>query len=467
MISPQTNQPASKRSDSGFRWSRIATIAAREFRQTVFTKGFIFGAVLFPLVMFAVIGVMPFLLSSSPVPVSGTLVVADEDGSVARAMQTKLDQYKNGKSADPTKAIQDAMADGQAGDMNSLQSLADLPGSVDVIVRRVALDSDLASVREELQRGELLALIEIPAALLTKSPPAETDIVLLVPTTSPAKTTALFSRAAREATVIARVERTGMDLAQARALVREPKADTARLTKEGTQAKERTEMRFLIPGGFMLLMWIATFTSANQLLTTTIEEKSSKVIEVLLSAVSPLELLSGKIVGQSLVSLLMLLTYGGVGIAGLAFMTMLDIVPLSTLVLFLVWFLLAYFMVASIMAAVGSAVSDLREAQSLVAPAMGVIMIPLMLWLPITQDPTGRLATIMSFIPPAGPFVMVLRTTAAVEPIGNWQIAIALIVNAGTTIALVWIASRIFRVGVLMQGKPPTPRELLRWARTR
>lgn len=303
--------------------------------------------------------------------------------------------------------------------------------------------------------------------LLAANPPTGTDIVLLVPTNSPAKTTALFSRVAREATVIARVERTGADLAQARALVREPQADTARMTKEGTQAKEQTELRFLIPGGFMMLMWIATFTSANQLLTTTIEEKSSKVIEVLLSAASPLELLSGKILGQSLVSLLMVSTYGAAGIAGLAFMTMLDIVPLSTLVLFLVWFVLAYFMVASIMAAVGSAVSDLREAQSLVQPAMIALMIPLVLWLPITENPTGWLATIASFVPPAGPFVMVLRTTAAVEPIGFWQIAIALIVNAGATIALVWIASRIFRVGVLMQGKPPTPRELLRWARTR
>ena len=464
---PQSNQSASKRPDSGFRWSRIATIATREFRQTVFTKGFIFGAVLFPLVMFAVIGVMPFLMSSSPVPVSGTLVVADEDGSVARAMQKLFDQYKTGNNANSAQAIQDAIAAGQAGDVSSLQSLVDLPRSIDVIVRRVALDTDLAAVREEVQRGELLALIEIPASLLGANPSTVTDIVLLVPTTSPAKTTALFSRVSREATVIARVERTGMDLAQARALVREPKADTARLTKEGAQAKEHTEMRFLIPAGFMMLMWIATFTSANQLLTTTIEEKSSKVIEVLLSAVSPLELLSGKIVGQSLVSLLMLSTYGAAGIAGLAFMTMLDILPLSTLVLFLVWFLLAYFMVASIMAAVGSAVSDLREAQSLVQLPMIIMIIPLLLWMPITENPTGWPATIASFIPLAGPFVMVLRTTAAVEPISTWQIAIALIVNAGTTIALVWIASRIFRVGVLMQGKPPTPRELLRWARTR
>ena len=124
-------------------------------------------------------------------------------------------------------------------------------------------------------------------------------------------------------------------------------------------------------------------------------------------------------------------------------------------------------MVASIMAAVGSAVSDLREAQSLVQPAMIVMMIPLFLWLPISENPTGWLATVTSFVPPIGPFVMVLRTTGAVEPIPLWQISLALAVNGFSTIALVWIASRVFRIGVLMQGKPPTPMELLRWARTR
>jgi ABC-type Na+ efflux pump permease subunit len=239
------------------------------------------------------------------------------------------------------------------------------------------------------------------------------------------------------------------------------------LTSTGTKAKENLELRFMIPGGFMMLMWIAAFTSANQLLTTTIEEKSSKVIEVLLSATSPLELLAGKILGQGFVSLLMLSTYGAAGLAGLAFLTMLDIVPLSSLILFFLWFLLAYFMVASIMAAVGSAVSDLREAQSLVQPAMIVMMIPLLLWLPISENPTGWLATITSFVPPIGPFVMVLRTTGAVEPIPLWQIGLALAVNGFSTIALVWIASRVFRIGVLMQGKPPTPMELLRWARAR
>ena len=451
---------ASAASSSGFRLSRIMTIAWREFKHTVFTKGFIIGALAFPLVMFGLIGLMPLLVSDKPTPVTGTVVVADSDGAVAQAMAEAFRQYRE---PSPT-----AIATGSPFDEFDPDSLDAMGrGVVQVDISRVALDSDLAPIRSRVQEGSLLGLVEIPAGLLESNPSDDLEISLLVPSGSPTKTTALIERLAREATVVARVERSGGDLDATRALLRHPRSATARLNAEGNTAREDIKIRYFLPGAFMMLMWIAAFTSANQLLTTTIEEKSSKVIEVLLSAASPLELLAGKIAGQSLVSALMLSTYGVAGLSGLAMIAALDLVPISTLLLFIVWFVLAYLMVASIMTAIGSAVSDLREAQSLVQPAMIVMMVPLMLWLPISENPTGWLATVASFIPPCGPFVMVLRTTGAMEPIPEWQIAVALLVNAAATVGLVWAAARIFRVGVLMQGKPPTPRELIRWARAR
>jgi ABC-type Na+ efflux pump permease subunit len=223
----------------------------------------------------------------------------------------------------------------------------------------------------------------------------------------------------------------------------------------------------LVPMGFMMLLWITVFTSANYLLTTTIEEKGSRVMEVLLSAVSPMELLTGKLLGQAGVSLVMLVMYGAAGLGGLGAIAMLDVVPASHLLWFAVWFPVAYFMVAAIMAGIGSAVSDLREAQSLVGPAMIALMVPLILWLPIVENPNGALAVAFSFIPPASPFVNVLRLTAANEPVPLWQSLLALVVAVASVLALVWAGARIFRVGVLMQGKTPTPRELLRWIGTR
>jgi ABC-2 type transport system permease protein len=267
--------------------------------------------------------------------------------------------------------------------------------------------------------------------------------------------------------VRARVTGAGQDFDRLRTLMRSDRVQTSRVSPEGQVAHEFTELRMLVPMGFMMLLWIAVFTSANYLLTTTIEEKSSRVMEVLLSAVSPMELLTGKLLGQACVSAIMLLMYGAAGLGGLGAVAMLDVVPLSHIAWFAIWFPLAYFMVAAIMAGIGSAVSDLREAQSLVGPAMIALMVPLILWMPIVEYPNGALAVAFSFIPPASPFVMVLRLTAANEPIPVWQSILALVVATGSVAALVWAGARIFRVGVLMQGKTPTPRELLRWIRTR
>jgi ABC-2 type transport system permease protein len=157
--------------------------------------------------------------------------------------------------------------------------------------------------------------------------------------------------------------------------------------------------------------------------------------------------------------------YGGLGIAALTAAAMGDLVSPGMLVLMLVYFVMAYAFVSTMMASVGSAVNDLREAQSLVTPAMLLLMLPIMLWLPISEQPNGWVATISSFIPPAIPFVMVLRVTASNEPIATWQVALSMVWGFAWVGVFIWAGAKIFRVGVLMQGKPPTPRELLKWIR--
>jgi len=450
------------RTTSG-RMGRIRAIAAREFKQTVLTKSFIFGALVLPVVMIGVGALIPLLVGGTTPPVVGTLVVADKDGSVAEQMRLAFDAMRTARAMmAPSDMLPPPLPTSGFGSV----PMSDDP-PVDITVMRIALDSDLQREQARVQSGEILGLVEVPAALLQSVPPEGVDISVLVPTASPAKTTAMIGRIAREATVTARVAAAGGDLAAVRALLSPPSAATARVSNEGQRSTERLEIRMILPGAFMFLMWIASFTSANQLLTSTIEEKSSKVIEVLLSATSPLELLAGKILGQSLVSLVMLGMYGMAGMVGLTLLAVTDLVDVSTILLFVVWFLLGYFMCAAMMAAVGSAVSDLREAQTLVSPVMLLMMLPMMLWLPISENPTGILATVASFIPPIGPFVMVLRTTGALEGIPAWQVGAALLTNAVGAVGLVWLGARIFRIGILMQGKPPTPIELLRWARAR
>jgi ABC-2 type transport system permease protein len=135
------------------------------------------------------------------------------------------------------------------------------------------------------------------------------------------------------------------------------------------------------------------------------------------------------------------------------------------LILFLlVFFVLAYFTLASFMAAVGAAVNEMREAQALMTPVMLVIMVPWILWLPISRDPNSLLAIVLSFIPPVGNFVMLLRMTSTAPPPG-WQVGLSILVSAAGAVAAVWFASKIFRIGLLMFGKPPSFGTLIRWVR--
>jgi len=187
-------------------------------------------------------------------------------------------------------------------------------------------------------------------------------------------------------------------------------------------------------------------------------------MEVLLSAVSPLELMVGKILGQMCVGLVILVVYSGMGIASLfAFALQHQLDPMM-LVYLVVFFLIAFTTIASMMAAVGSAVNELREAQSLMTPLMLLIMLPWLLWMPISRAPNSMFATILSFVPGVNPFVMMLRLSGS-EPPPAWQPPVAILVGLVTVVVCAWGASKVFRVGVLMYGKPPNFRTLLRWIR--
>jgi ABC-2 type transport system permease protein len=204
--------------------------------------------------------------------------------------------------------------------------------------------------------------------------------------------------------------------------------------------------------------------SGQYLLTTTVEEKSNRVVEVLLSAASPMELMVGKILGQLCVGLLVLVLYLGLGILALLSFASLGLLDPVLIVFLLVFYLLAYLSIGAFMAAVGSAVNEMREAQGLMTPAMLVIMIPWFLWMPISQDPNSTIATVLSFIPPLSNFVIMLRLASTTPP-PLWQTLLSMVVGAAGGVASLWFAAKVFRIGLLMYGKPPTFGTLLRWVR--
>jgi len=116
------------------------------------------------------------------------------------------------------------------------------------------------------------------------------------------------------------------------------------------------------------------------------------------------------------------------------------------------------------MAAIGSAVNEMREAQGLMTPVMMIIMIPWFLWMPISRDPNSLLATVLSFVPPISNFVIMLRLASSTPP-PLWQTLLAIVAGAAGVYASLWFAAKVFRIGLLMYGKPPSFATLVRWAR--
>jgi len=218
-----------------------------------------------------------------------------------------------------------------------------------------------------------------------------------------------------------------------------------------------------IPYVMMMLMFMLIMATVNPLIHSVLEEKMQRIAEVLLASVRPSQLMFGKLLGALGVSGTMISFYIIAGLIAARYMNVSQSVPYHVLPWFAVYGISALFMFGSMFLAVGSACNDLKESQSMVMPLMLFILLPVFIWLPVIKEPTGSFATWMSFFPTFTPMLMLVRLASPVS-IPMWQPWVGLLGVALFTIASVWAAGRIFRVGILMQGKPPRPLDILRWA---
>jgi ABC-2 type transport system permease protein len=229
------------------------------------------------------------------------------------------------------------------------------------------------------------------------------------------------------------------------------------------EAEEENELRtFGIPAAAMFLLFMLVMTSAPQLMNQVLEEKMQRIAEVLVSAVTPFELMLGKLLGSAGVSMTLALCYlGGVAWAtnhwGVA-----HFVPLIVYVWFIVMMLFALLMYGSLFSALGSACSELRDAQSMMMPAMIILMVPLFAWTAVLESPNGTVAQVLTYFPTATPMVFLIRLLAPPGP-PVWEIFAALGMCIVTMLVLVWASGKIFRIGVLSQGQTPTFGKLISW----
>lgn len=459
-------------------------VAGREFMATVSTKGFVFGILLTPLVVVACILLIPKYMTKTPPKTQGEIVVVDPSGRIEATLADYLKPERFAERREKAKRDLDkktpeavrqqvkASPGGEAAFKNSIDAAL---GSVPHLsIVRLANGSNVEALKEPLKTPlpkpgsegmPRLAVIVLKGDAITPTPGSERlgTYDLFIRDKLDDRLVDDIAAGMKEALIAARLESTGLDPARMKALTTVERPDSVTVTATGDRETNEA-LNILIPAAFMILLLVSVMTSGQYLLTSTVEEKSTRVVEVLLSAVSATQLMTGKILGQMAVGFLVLVLYAGMAFAALVSFASAGLLDPALLAFLFVFYVLAYFSFASMMAAAGSAVNEMREAQSFMTPVMLLMMVPWLIWLPLTREPNSMLAVTLSFLPPFSNFVMLLRMSSVAPP-PLWQAMLAVVTSAAGAVVLVWVAAKIFRVGLLMFGKPPTFATLVKWAR--
>jgi ABC-2 type transport system permease protein len=434
---------------------RTIRLALREYLAAVKTKGFIISLVLVPILMSGSIIAM-VLLKDQVDTTDRELVILDHSGVVGESLIAAAEKRNETEVWDPEDESKKLRP-------TYLFELVE-PDLTDPQGQRLALS-------DQVRQGELSGFLEIGPEALHPGDDKELSRIayhaenavlddlrdwLGWPVNSQLRRT--------------RLTELGVDPDQAEGAFTWLSIDAMGLTSldrssgEVQQAEKSNEGIALgIPLALVMMMFMMIMMGAVPLLNSVMEEKTQRIAEVLLGSISPFGFMMGKVLAGVALSLTGMIVYalGGFGVAW--FRGAADVFPMEMMPWFFSFMVLAILMIGSSMAALGSACNDPKEAQSLTLPAMLPVMIPMFVLMPVLKEPTSTFATVLSLFPPCTPMVMLLRIST---PYGvpAWQPWVGLAGMVLFTILSIWVGGRIFRVGILMQGKPPKLADMLRWA---
>ncbi|MGN6185405.1 MAG: ABC transporter permease [Thermoanaerobaculia bacterium] len=253
------------------------------------------------------------------------------------------------------------------------------------------------------------------------------------------------------------------------ALLKNLSVDSVQLSKTGEQ-KKGGAANFIV--GFILvgLLLIPSFVYGLEIMRGIIQEKTDRVVEVLVSSMSPTQLLVGKILGVALVGLTQITVWfliaAGAGlyigtVGAMAGFNVMQFIRPMTFVYFLIFFLLAYLTYGGVYAIGGAVCNSEKEAQQLIAPITMIMMLPWFLMAGLITNPESGLSVGFSLSPVFGPLTMYVRTLVSEPPM--WHILLSIAIAIATIAVFFWVTAKIFRVGILSYGKRPTIPELMRW----
>lgn len=429
-------------------------VIRREFVERVRTRQFVIGTVLGPILMGALF-VLPILLSRNTSMKHLVVLDAAEGGFGARVETALRNATRNDKpDGEPRYRVGRVTStpDHLEASLDSLVALSDRPNlageSVDGIV----------VVTEDILATDTLRYLGANVG-------------------SPSDMGAL-QRTLRQAVLLEKLDRAGIDPGLMMSSVRPVSMETERLS-QGEVTGQSGEASFALAYAMSFILYMALLLYGVQVMTSTVEEKSNRINEILVSSLRPFELMLGKVIGVGSVGLLQLSIWAGTAWVltsqRAAIGTMLGAspeaatqmaipaIPGPLMVVFLLYFVLGFFFYAAAYAAVGSTCSTVQETQQASFPVTLFVIVGLLLMFRLLDEPNGQFGRVLSLVPPFAPFVTPVRYS--LSPLPWTELALSVIAMMVGVLAMAWVAGRIYRVGILMYGKRPRLSEMLRWVR--
>ena len=424
----------------------VLMIMRREYLERVTKKSFWIGTAIFPLLMIA-FSMLPMLLVGLGGNEQKRIAFVDGTGKLGPLFDREVSDDKLPDGKTPKWVVENVP-----------------PGE--------SIDATRESLHPRVRAGSLYGVLVVQADVDAKD-----AFRFDTKTVGDFKNLAPLQGSLRRAVMALRLEKNNVaiDKGTLDKIMAPVELEPFEVAKEGGATKKDFMTAYFGTFIFVFILFMTLLLYGIAMMRGILEEKSSRIMEVLLGSVSPNELMTGKILGIGSVGLTQIVIYvltGGIlrlivaakfaGNQNLA--GMLTMLSPGRLIFFLIFFLLGYFMFVAMFACVGAVCNSEQEAQNLQAPVTWTLMLPMMATIFFVGNPDSTASVVLSLIPIFTPMVMFMRICVQMPP--AWQIALSIVLTTGATWLLFRAAAKIFRIGILMYGKRPTIPEIMRWARS-
>lgn len=443
---------------------KALVIAGREYRAAVRSKAFVVTLVLMPVLMGASVLVqVVFKKLEDTTEKAFAVVDRSPGGRIAEALAADVSIYNAHLTTDPKTG-------NRIHPSIKLEVVPPTGSDPDAVLRL------RAELSKRVEAGELEAVLEIGPDVYSLRPDpspesAPDSQIVRWQAKKPGEDFIgrYLDRRINDAVQRHRLAAAGIDANQVRALQQQVPLRPKGLTRPNRQtgqledaADEQRLTSFFLPAVLIGLMFMVIMIGATPAMQGIVEEKGQRIAEVLLGSVTPFELMAGKLLGVVGVSSTMAGVYLGGGVVVAARYGLTDSLSPGLVAWFIVFLLLALLIYGSLFIAIGAAAGDIKDTQTLLMPIMLVACLPFFALGPIMMDPNGKVAVACSFFPFSAPMVLVARQS--VPPgVPAWQMATGIAIVLATTVFCVWAAGRVFRVGILMQGKGARFKDMAQW----